>query len=220
MLLTKGPDAFEVNKQANTKMKFVSLKTTLSCIVCALLAFAASAQNEPTTSSGTQSGQPGMSGHSGASSMSGSKQSLRASKQLMNAAVKDQTGQNLGNIEDLIVNPQSGRVEFAVLSIGGKLHPVPFQLLTPSSTGATTGTMGTSQTTFTANVDRQKIEQSPSFERSQWPSISKDWTQQIYSHYGVQPEAMGSSGSSSQSGQEGGTSQETTPPTTPPTPSR
>ena len=108
-----------------------------------------------------------------------------------------------------------------MLSIGGKLHPIPFQLLTPSSTGATTGTAtGTSQTTFTANVERQKIEQSPSFERSQWPAISKDWTQQIYSHYGVQPEAMGAPGSSSQSGQESGTSHETTPPTTPPTPSR
>ena len=174
--------------------------------------------------------------------MSQGQQSLRVSQQIMNAQVKTQDGQQLGQINDLIANPQSGRLEFAVIEKGDKLCPIPFQLLSPegaagsSSTSATGTSSGTSSSTssstsrettpgassttpgassstssryglsgqsaqkvtFVARVDSQKIEQAPSFSKTQWPDISQPtWSQQIYSHYGVQPEAVGSPGSSS-----------------------
>lgn len=150
-------------------------------------------------------------------------QSLRVSQQVINAQVKTQDGQQLGQIEDLIANPQSGKIEFAVVSKGDKLCPIPMQLLQPqpgagSSTSTTPGTRTTETTpgttpgtpglrggaqaqrvTFVAQVDRQKLDQGPSFSRTQWPEISHTWSQQIYSHYGVQPEAAGGTGSSSSS---------------------
>ena len=207
-------------------------KTTALCTICSLIATAALAQ-EPSAQPG-QPGQPGRPGSQrqsqygtsssryGQSSMS--QQGLRVSQQVMNATVKSQDGQQLGQIEDLIANPQTGRLEFAVISKGDKLCPIPFQLLSPEGAGssstsssATTGagtstdpstTPGSSatassragqKTTFVARVDSAKLQQAPSFSRTQWPEISPSWSQQIYSHFGVQPEAVGSPGSSSDS---------------------
>jgi sporulation protein YlmC with PRC-barrel domain len=167
--------------------------------------------------------------------MHGQQQSLRVSQQVINAQVKTQDGQQLGQIEDLIANPQTGRIEFAVVSKGDKLCPIPMQLLQPqqgsqgssttstsgttsgtSTTETTPGTPGTTSSTspsysrsgaqgqkvsFVAQVDRSKLEQAPSFSRTQWPEISQTWSQQIYSHFGVQPEAAGGTGSSSSSSQ-------------------
>ena len=158
------------------------------------------------------------------------KQACRVS-QALNAQVKTQDGQQLGQIEDLIVNPQTGKIDFAVVSKGEKLYPIPMQLLQPeggsqgssstSTSGTTSGTSttdrstdttsGTTSTTsptysrsgaqgqkitFVAQVDRSKLEQAPSFSRTQWPEMSQSWSQQIYSHFGVSPEAAGGTGSS------------------------
>src|SRR5690349_8011322 len=155
--------------------------------------------------------------------MSQSQQSLRVSQQVMHAQVKTQDGQQLGQIEDLIANPQTGRLEFAVVSKGEKLCPIPFQLLQPegagssstSGSGSTTGTSSSTSSsspstpssstspstssqdstspssatspsssstassrygqqssqgkvTFVAKIESSKIEQAPSFTRTQW----------------------------------------------------
>jgi PRC-barrel domain protein len=149
----------------------------------------------------------------------------------MNAQVKTQDGQQLGQIEDLIVNPQTGKIEFAVVSKAEKLIPIPMQLLqcapqgssSTSTSGTTSGTSTTESTTpgsttspslsrsgsqaqrvtFTAQVDQEKLQQAPSFSRTQWPDISPTWSQQVYSHFGVQPEAAGGTGSSSSSTSQG-----------------
>jgi sporulation protein YlmC with PRC-barrel domain len=162
-------------------------------------------------------------------------QSLRVSQQIINAQVKTQDGQQLGQVEDLIANPQTGKIEFAVVSKGDKLCPIPMQLLQPqqgaqgssstSTSGTTSGTSTTETTpgtpgstsstspsysrsgaqgqkvTFVTQVDRSKLEQAPSFSRTQWPEISASWSQQIYSHFGVQPEAAGGTSSSSSTSQ-------------------
>jgi len=158
-------------------------------------------------------------------------QSLRVSQQVINAQVKSQDGQQIGQIEDLIANPQTGKIEFAIVSKGDKLCPIPMQLLQPqpgsSTTTGTTETPGTTtpsttpgatarsgaqgqKVTFVAQVDQQKLQQAPSFSRTQWPEISQSWSQQVYSHYGVQPEAAGGTGSSSSSTSQGKSSSSTT----------
>jgi hypothetical protein len=43
--------------------------------------------------------------------------------------------------------------------------------------------------TLTANIERQKLQQAPSFDRSRWPDMSQaQWSQQVYAHYGIEPE--------------------------------
>ncbi len=115
---------------------------------------------------------------------------LRASKQLMGAQVKSQTGETLGKIDDLVVNPQSGKVDFAVISYQGKMTPIPWQLL--QSSGAT---QPGQPANFTANIDKSKLSQAPTLS-GQWSELqSPSWSQQVYSFYGVQPsEGMGGGG--------------------------
>ena len=110
------------------------MKRTLAALtaICAAGLVAAQAQNSPdssssksttgagATSSSDQSGQAIQSAHqqsSGSLSATGrsGQQEVRASK-LMNAEVKGSSGA-VGTINDIIVNPASGKIDFAVISL-------------------------------------------------------------------------------------------------------
>src|SRR4051794_22629592 len=104
-------------------MKKALLRTSLFCITAALIAGTAWAQNSSSSSSRDTTGSSSSSssrssslgGIGSSSSSSSSQQSFMATK-LMGAKVKSQQGDNLGQVQDVIINPQSGKVEFAVLS--------------------------------------------------------------------------------------------------------
>ncbi len=126
-----------------------------------------------------------------------SQSDLRASKAI-GAEVKSTQGEKLGKIEEFIINPTSGRVDFAVLDWNNKLVPVPWSLLTFSSTGGRTGFLSptSSQYSFTSKVDTTKLQNAPTIDKSRWNDISQPgWSQRIYSYYGVSPEGMGAPGS-------------------------
>jgi sporulation protein YlmC with PRC-barrel domain len=137
---------------------------------------------------------------------------VRAS-QILRADVKDQSGQSIGKIEDIILNPSNGRAEFAIVSASGisssasttdtstattsvttatststgeKLYPVPFRLLKTSGS-ATSGQIAS----FTLNIEKSKLAQAPSFDRNSWPSEMSSWNQRIYSHFGVSQSGRG-----------------------------
>jgi hypothetical protein len=116
----------------------------------------------------------------------------------MGATVKDQQGNTLGQVNDFIVSPASGRIQFAVISLSdqtGKLTAVPWPLLKP----------GTDPSTFTLNVDKQKLASAQTFDTTSWPDFSQPSTaQQIYSFYGIQGRGMG--GRMPMGGSEGGSS--------------
>ena len=50
----------------------------------------------------------------------------------MGAQVKTTSGEDVGRIEDVVLNPASGRIDFAIISSEGKLVPVPWRLLSVS----------------------------------------------------------------------------------------
>jgi len=127
-----------------------------------------SSSSSPSSSYGQSSSQSGWSGrhHMG-------HQELQTS-QLTGAQVTGSSGQQIGTISDIIVNPNSGRLDFAVISVsgagssgsvgsstsstsstsatgatattGGKQVAVPWMLLKPSSTAG----VGSTTTTTTA----------------------------------------------------------------------
>jgi sporulation protein YlmC with PRC-barrel domain len=247
------------------------MRLPLLLCVTSLVATAALAQRESSPSSSpsspsSSSSQSGVSGQSGQSSSiysatgrgagyAGQQQHLRSTK-VIGAPVKTSSGDDVGRIEDVILNPTSGRIDFAVISTESKLCPVPWQLLslsgqggqsqssfqrgtssstspstsantssstspssksstsptTPSSPSSSSGTSPSSsssglyasssssmgQPAFILNVDKEKLQQGPSFDRSRWPELSASWSQRIYSHYGVQAETgVGGTGAGS-----------------------
>jgi sporulation protein YlmC with PRC-barrel domain len=117
-------------------------------------------------------------------------QAVRAS-QLIGANVQSATGDNIGDINDLVIDPQSGQVQFAVLGIGGflgigeRLTPVPWQAVDLRG-----------ERNFVLNVERQKLEAAPSIQRGQWNELQNpDYIQRLYTYYGVEaPTAVGAPG--------------------------
>jgi len=98
-------------------------------------------QDQTQSGSSSSSASPALSGGSstsGSGSQLGatgrmSHQEIRASK-LTGSSVKTSGGQDLGKIEDVIINPNSGRIDFAVISYSG------------SSTSDTSASASTSST--------------------------------------------------------------------------
>jgi hypothetical protein len=95
--------------------------------------------------------------------------------------VRNAAGDDLGKIEEIMLDVPSGRVAYAVLSFGGvlgmgnKLFAVPWNALTVDE----------QEHQFTLNVDKQVLENAPGFDKDNWPDMADpSWGSQIYSHYG------------------------------------
>jgi sporulation protein YlmC with PRC-barrel domain len=107
------------------------------------------------------------------------------SSKIIGADVENAQGEDLGKIEDLVLDPQDGRVAYAVLSFGGflglgeKYFAVPWNAL-QAKVGE--------DDTLILNVDKEKLSNAPGFDRNNWPDMTnRQWGEEIHAYYGVQP---------------------------------
>ncbi len=117
----------------------------------------------------------------------------RKGSEVLGAKVRDAKFADIGKVEDLVVDPTTGAVDYAVLSLEGKdkWYAVPFGKLTvptPMSNGV--GPEGDAAakrevgTEFTLNVDKAKLESAPSFAKDKWPDMSATaWRADIEKHF-------------------------------------
>jgi sporulation protein YlmC with PRC-barrel domain len=108
----------------------------------------------------------------------------RASK-LIGADVENGQGEDLGQIEDVVLDPQDGRVAYAVLSFGGflglgeKYFAIPWSALAAKAGD---------DDTLILNVDKEKLKNAPGFDRNSWPNMAdRTWGREIHSYYGITP---------------------------------
>lgn len=172
-------------------MKKLSIAVLL--LVGLLVALPAFAMDTGSSSSSQteRSTSPSSSSQMGGSSMTQSKSAsdmhaFRAND-LIGKTVKNQNGEELGKVEDLVVG-QDGSVRFAILSHGGllgagaKYVPVPFQtLMSNSSNIAKIST----DNDLIANLDKSKLDSGPSFSDKNWDISNKDWQDKVCSFYGA-----------------------------------
>jgi sporulation protein YlmC with PRC-barrel domain len=109
--------------------------------------------------------------------------SHRASK-IIGFDVENPQGQDLGKIEDIVIDPADGRIAYAVLSFGGflglgeKYFAIPWSALAPK-----TG----DNNTYVLNVDKEKLKNAPGFDRNNWPDMANpNWATDIDRYYGVE----------------------------------
>lgn len=95
--------------------------------------------------------------------------------------VKNIQNENIGEIQDLMINPETGHVEYAVLSFGGflgigdKYFAVPVEALKFSNENHD----------IKLDVDKERLENAPGFEKDNWPKeASPKFIQSVYDHYG------------------------------------
>jgi sporulation protein YlmC with PRC-barrel domain len=99
-------------------------------------------------------------------------------------SIVNRTGENLGKIEELMLDLEMGRVAYAVLSLGGvpgtneKLFAIPFEVLKLDAT----------REHFTLDVDKDKLRNAPGFDKSNPPKASdRTWGSEVYKFYGYKP---------------------------------
>jgi sporulation protein YlmC with PRC-barrel domain len=98
--------------------------------------------------------------------------------------VKNAAGEELGKIQDLMIDVNSGRIGYAVLSFGGflkmgnKLFAIPWQALQLDAVNKE----------FILNVDKRVLENAPGFDKDNWPDMADPkFGANIYRHYGYKP---------------------------------
>lgn len=93
-------------------------------------------------------------------------------------------GVRLGDVKEIMMDIQSGRVCYVVLSFGGflsmgeKLFAVPWSALT----------VDTENQRFVMDVDEERLKEAPGFDTDKWPNMAdQTWENKVHSYYGTQP---------------------------------
>jgi sporulation protein YlmC with PRC-barrel domain len=103
---------------------------------------------------------------------------------LIGDKVTNAAGEDLGKVEELMIDLESGRVAYAVLSFGigflksDKLFAIPLASLAVDQENKR----------FTLSVTREMLETAEGFEKNQWPDMADPaFMARTYSHYGIKP---------------------------------
>lgn len=98
--------------------------------------------------------------------------------------VRNRTGDDLGKIEEIMIDTTTGRVSYAVLSFGGflglgdKLFAIPWQSLQ----------LDPEDHSFILDVDKETLENAPGFDKDDWPETDdRKWLESVYTYYGHDP---------------------------------
>jgi len=98
--------------------------------------------------------------------------------------VRNSAGEDLGHLEEIMIDTPSGRVAYAVLSFGGflglgnKLFAIPWEALA----------LNHRDKDVVLNVDRNQLERAPGFDKEHWPDMAdREWGSQVFAYYGFKP---------------------------------
>ncbi len=106
--------------------------------------------------------------------------------QVNGADLFNQDATAIGEIKDVLMHPNSGKVAYGILSLedsfvadGDKLTAVPWNLIRQSKKD----TQG-----FVLNTDKMKLDQAAHFDGKKWPEFNdQNWNMTTYTYYGVEP---------------------------------
>lgn len=101
---------------------------------------------------------------------------------LMGDNVCNRKNEDLGEIEEIMLDMRRGKVAYAVLSFGGflgigdKLFAVPWSALT----------LDPENKRFVLNVEKDRLQNAPGFDKDNWPDMSDlSWAKKIHGYYGT-----------------------------------
>jgi sporulation protein YlmC with PRC-barrel domain len=99
-------------------------------------------------------------------------------------SVKNSAGEDLGKLEDIMLDMSDGRISYGVITFGGflgmgnKLFAIPWSALV----------LNTEEKCFYLNIDKEQLENAPGFDKDHWPNMADhEWGRTVYDHYGVAP---------------------------------
>jgi sporulation protein YlmC with PRC-barrel domain len=103
---------------------------------------------------------------------------------LSKSGVTNANGDDLGRVEDIMIDLESGRIAFVVISFGGtftrepKLLAVPWEVVRISL----------HDKKMILNVTKETLTDAPSFQKNNWPDLTNlSWLQKVYAFYDSRP---------------------------------
>lgn len=111
-------------------------------------------------------------------------QAVMSAGTLKGDSVENAEGEKLGKIEDFMLDMESGRIRYAVLSFGGivgigdKLFAVPPETLS----------VDTDRKCLVLDVDKERLKDAPGFDKDNWPNFADSALgRDVYDYYGRRP---------------------------------
>jgi len=105
-------------------------------------------------------------------------------KSILGAKVINPEREDLGKIEDLVIDTRNNRVAYAILSFGGilgmgdKHFAIPWEAFS----------FDLSEKVAVLSVNKDRLKNAPGFDKDNWPDMaSTAWGVQLHSHYGYRP---------------------------------
>ena len=106
-----------------------------------------------------------------------------SSSSLCKDDIKNATGEKIGSVKDIMIDTETGQVEYYVVSVGGffglgdELHAVPPQALR----------VDTQDECLIMDVTKERMENAPGFDQDNWPNTADNtFRDKVYGHYGYE----------------------------------
>jgi len=94
------------------------------------------------------------------------------------------SGEDIGKIDEIMIDTPTGRIAYAVLSFGGflgmgdKLFAIPWNRLA----------LDEGNKVFRLDVDKDTLKRAPGFDKDHWPDMAdRSWGTEIYKYYHSEP---------------------------------
>jgi len=107
-----------------------------------------------------------------------------AASTLAGDSVRNSAREDLGKVDEIMIDIPSGKVAYAVLSFGGilgmgnKLFAVPWSSLKVDE----------DEKCFILDVNKKTLEGAPGFDKGHWPDMADTtWGSEVYRYYGATP---------------------------------
>ena len=104
---------------------------------------------------------------------------------IIGTPVVDPKGNSLGDIKEIVIDPHTGRVAYAVVSFGGflglgeKLFAIPFSAFEYK---VTKSDLVASE--YVLNVSRERLQAAPGFDADHWPLMRDEkWHRDLHTYY-------------------------------------
>jgi len=98
--------------------------------------------------------------------------------------VRNEAGEDLGKVDDIMIDLPTGRIAYAVLSFGGflgmgdKLFAIPWSSFT----------LDEDEKCFILNIDKATLENAPGFDKDNWPDMAEpSFRRQVYDYFNAKP---------------------------------
>ncbi|WP_209426963.1 PRC-barrel domain-containing protein [Pararhodobacter sp. SW119] len=106
---------------------------------------------------------------------------LISGSRVQGTTVYSPAGEELGQIDDVMIDPTSGRIVYGVLQFGGFMgmgsdyHPIPFARLQYDS----------AREGYTTDLTKEQLENAPRHDDDWYHD--REWQERSHQHYGVSP---------------------------------